>query len=236
MNLTNSQIRTRARHLLDDNIFGKDWLKSAFLSTVMLLFVISTGGSLFALFNFYITPFLMRLVALNPELNASAFPIVLRVVLEIVELLILAIPVGPILVGISSTHIDLVRDGGNIKITRFFAGFRGIVDNFQLGFFYVLNVVVWSCLFILPGIYVAYGYAMAFYVRKDNPTYTWRECFDESERIMEGNRWRLFKLHCNFFGWLLLGAAFAGVGLLWVFPYASVSTAVFYEEASNNAH
>ena len=76
---------------------------------------------------------------------------------------------------------------------------------------------------------------MAFYVKKDHPDYTWRECFDESERIMEGNRWKLLKLHCNFFGWILLGIfAFLGFGLLWVAPYISVSTAVFYEEAKKS--
>ncbi len=236
MNLTNSQIRARARQLLDDNIFGKDWLKSAFLSTIMLIIVLGTGGLLFAIFNLYITPALMGLVAHNESLNNSAFPTVLQIVLDIFEALLIAIPAGPIFVGLASAHIDLVRKGETIRIRRFFDGFDGVIDNFQLGFFYVLNVVVWLCLFIIPGIYVAYGYAMAYYVRRDNPEYTWRECFDESERIMEGNRWKLFRLHCNFLGWFLLGLAFAGIGLLWVFPYASVSTAVFYEDAKNNAN
>ena len=39
MNLTNKQIREQARHLLDDNVFGKDWLKSVL--TLALSFVVA---------------------------------------------------------------------------------------------------------------------------------------------------------------------------------------------------
>ena len=232
MYLTNSQIRTKARRLLDDNIFGKDWLKSALLSTITLLIVIATGGALYSLFDKIITPFIMRLIESNKNLSESFLPDVVYFILQVVEALLLAIPTGPILVGIASAHLDLVRGEGTIRIHKFFDGFKELVDNFQIGFMYVLNVVLWGLLFIVPGVMIAYSYSMAFYVKKDNPHYTWRECFDESERIMEGNRWRLFKLHCNFLGWLLLGIlAFLGIGLLWVIPYISVSTAVFYEEA-----
>lgn len=225
MYLTNAQIRTKARRLLDDNIFGKDWLKSAFISTLMILIIIATSGSLIMLSNKFVDPFLNSIIT-DPSILFAA-----EILLYVVDVLFIFVPIGPISVGLSSLHMDLVRGSGAIRISKFFDGFKGIIDNFQIGFMYALNIVLWSLLGIFPGIYFGYSYSMAFYIRKDHPEYTWRECFDESERIMEGNRWRLFKLHCNFIGWFLLGFAFAGIGLLWVLPYVSVSTAVFYEEA-----
>jgi uncharacterized membrane protein len=235
MNLTNAQIRTKARHLLDDNIFGKDWLKSAFLSTLMGLILGLIGGTLFTFFNQVITPSLMTLINSNENLRNSIMPDVVYIVLQILEELLIAIPIGPVMVGLASVHLDLVRGSGNIRIRKFSDGFKQIIDNFQIGFMYLLHVSLWTALFIIPGIMVCYSYSMAFYVKNDHPDYTWRECFDESERIMEGNRWRLFKLHCNFVGWALLGiVAFLGVGLLWVMPYMQVSTAVFYEEAKKS--
>lgn len=225
MYLTNAQIRTKARRLLDDNIFGKDWLKSALISTLMLLILIAISGSLIVLSNKFIDPFLSSIIT-DPSILIAT-----QILLRLADLLFLFIPIGPIMVALAAVHMELVRGAGYISIKRFFAKFTGLFDNFQIGFMYALNVVLWSLLLIFPGIYVAYSYSMAFYVRNDHPEYTWRECFDESERIMEGNRLRLFKLHCNFIGWFLLGALFAGIGLLWVFPYASVSTAIFYEEA-----
>ena len=229
MNLTNTQIRTKARRLLDDNIFGKDWIKSAFLSTIVLaIFAGIIGGSIYLSIT-VISPFLSSVIPDASILFAA------NILLVILNILVVFIPLGPVMVGMSAVHLDLVSGTGSIKIRKFFNGFTEVVDNFQIGFMYALHIIVWGCLFILPGILVGYSYSMAFYVKREHPDYTWRECFDESERIMEGNRWRLFKLHCNFLGWYIVGIlAFLGVGLLWVAPYVSVSTAVFYEEAKNS--
>lgn len=229
MNLTNTQIRTKARRLLDDNVFGKDWIKSAILSTLVLaIFAGIIGGSIYLSVTF-IAPFLASVITDASILFAA------NILLVILNVLVVFIPLGPVMVGMSAVHLDLVSGTGSIKIRRFFNGFTEVVDNFQIGFMYALHIIVWGCLFIIPGIMVGYSYSMAFYVKRENPDYTWRECFDESERIMEGNRWKLFKLHCNFVGWYIVGIlAFLGVGLLWVAPYVSVSTAVFYEEAKNS--
>jgi uncharacterized membrane protein len=215
--------------LLDDNIFGKDWVKSAILSTFVLAIFAGIIGASIYLSIAFIAPFLASVITDASILFAA------NVLLVILNVLVVFIPLGPVMVGMSAVHLDLVRGSGAIKITKFFNGFSEVVDNFQIGFMYALHIIVWGFLFIIPGILVGYSYSMAFYVKRDNPEYTWRECFDESERIMEGNRWRLFKLHCNFIGWYLVGIlAFLGVGLLWVAPYVSVSTAVFYEEAKNS--
>ncbi len=226
MNLTNKQIRKKARYLLDENIFGKDWLKSILVTLIMMVIVSATGGVLFFLSNTYLLPFLLKQFGHISPILLYGIPIVL----EIIEILALNIFIGPLSVGLASVHLDLVRGDGNIRIRRFFDGFKNFIDNFQIGFMYTLHITLWTLLFIFPGIYVSYSYAMAFYIKKDHPDYRWQDCFDESERLMEGNRWRLFKLQISFIGWLLLGSvAFFGLGTIWVAPYQSVSNAVFYE-------
>ena len=226
MYITNRDIRARARYLLDDNIFGKDWIKSVIL-TILASAIVGTAGSI--VISFVNTLFLPIILMWFDQ--GSIVSIIIPILLTIVELLSLNILIGPLYMGLSTVHLDLVRGEGKIKIGHFFRGFKNFGANVQLGLMYMLHIFLWSLLFIIPGIYVSYSYALVFYVKHDNPEFTWKECFDESERIMEGNRWRLFKLHCNFIGWYMLGALFAGIGLLWVIPYASVSTAVFYEEA-----
>lgn len=227
MNLTNKQIRTKARHLLDDNIFGKDWLKSIVIMLIMILMVGSTGGVLFFLSNAFLLPFLMKYLGGISVIFLYGIPILL----ELVEIFVLNILIGPMSVGLSSVHLDLVRGDGSIKIKNFFSGFNNFVENFLIGLMYMLHITLWSLLFVIPGIYVSYSYAMVFHVKKDHPDYRWQQCFDESERLMEGNRWRLFKLQMSFLGWAFLGAlAFCGIGSLWVEPYMQVSMAVFYED------
>ena len=71
---------------------------------------------------------------------------------------------------------------------------------------------------------------MCYYIMEDHPEYTWRECLDESERIMKGNRWRLFCLDLSFIGWFIVGLLCLGVGVLWVYPYKHTARAEFYNE------
>ena len=95
---------------------------------------------------------------------------------------------------------------------------------------YALQVFLWTLFFVVPGVYVAYSYALVFHIKKDNPDFRWKQCFDESERLMEGNRWRLFKLQVSHLGWIIAGLAFVLVGAAWALPYLQTSTAIFYED------
>lgn len=65
-------------------------------------------------------------------------------------------------------------------------------------------VSLWSLLLIVPGILKSLSYAMTVYVQVEHPDWTANQCIDESCRLMEGNRWRLFCLGVSFIGWYLL--------------------------------
>ena len=78
---------------------------------------------------------------------------------------------------------------------------------------------------------MAYTYALVFHVKADHPEYSWKYCFDESERLMEGRRFKLFKLQISHIGWFIVGTAFVIIGSFWAEPYLQTSTAIFYEEA-----
>lgn len=228
MELTNKQIRSEARELLDDNIFGKDWLKSVVVFLLSTVIILCTGILLYFGSNYIFSVYLSKYIDNLP----TVLRLVIEAVIDIVEILLLNILTGPLSIGISTVYDDLVGGCGGVRIKSFFCGFRRFMDNFILGCMYTLNVTIWSMFFVFPGIYVSYSYAMVFYVKKDHPDYTWKECFDESERIMDGNRWKLFRLHMSFVGWFILGAlAGFGIGCLWVLPYVSTSNAIFYDEA-----
>ena len=229
MNIKNSQIRAHARYLLDDNIFGKDWLKSAFIHILMIIITISTGGVLFQLSNAHLLPFVMGKIGGISQVLDFGLPLVI----DFIEVLLLNILIGPISVGIASVHIDLIRGDGTVKISRFFDGFKNFFGNFILGFMYTLQVVLWSLFFVIPGVYVAYSYALIFHIKRDHPEYRWKQCMDESERMMEGRRWKLFTLQISHLGWIIVGLAFVLVGTFWAMPYFQTSTAIFYEEAKN---
>ena len=231
MNLTNKQIRERARHLLDDNVFGKDWLKSVLTLALSFIFSYVVIFAAVAITSTIVGLVVGLLINILPGANEVLLVVIAWFLVVLVETLVTAGIAGNVSVGIASVNLDLVRGDGHISIKKFFDGFRGFVENFLLGFMCTLQISLWSLLFVVPGIYVALSYALVFHVKKDHPEYAWRDCLDESESLMTGNRWRYLKLCLSFFGWTLVGTlAFAGVGELWAVAYQQTSIAVFYEQ------
>ena len=95
-----------------------------------------------------------------------------------------------------------------------------------------LYVLLWSLLFIIPGIIAGYSYAMTEYILAEHPEMTAGEAIARSKEMMGGNRFRLFCLQLSFIGWDLLCALTLGIGHLWLTPYKQAATAAFYREVS----
>ena len=142
---------------------------------------------------------------------------------------------GFLMVGLARIFLKLSRRGGEIDLADLFSGTDKLSDNLLLGLMYNLFIALWSLLFIIPGIVKSYAYRMAFYIKHDNPDYDWKKCIDESRKLMNGNKWRLFTLDLSFLGWLIVGALCFGVGTLWVQPYMTAAEANFYEDLVKNS-
>ena len=75
----------------------------------------------------------------------------------------------------------------------------------------------------------SYSYQLVYYLLFDNPTKDAKEIVEESEKLMNGNRWRLFCLELSFIGWIILSGFTFGIGMLWLLPYMTIAQIVFYE-------
>lgn len=139
---------------------------------------------------------------------------------------------GAVSVGYCKYFLERAR--GNISydnISVCLDGFRGdMAPNIVTGLLVFLYTFLWTLLFIIPGIIKSYSYSMAYYIRCDHPEYTATEAIKESQRIMQGNKMRLFCLHLSFLGWIIVGALCLGVGLLGVAPYQKAAEAEFYQD------
>ena len=91
-------------------------------------------------------------------------------------------------------------------------------------------ICLWMLLLIVPGIIKVFSYAMVPYILKDEPNIGVIKAITKSRKIMDGNKWRLFKLYFSFIGWYLLVILTLGLALFWVAPYVQVATACFYNE------
>lgn len=137
---------------------------------------------------------------------------------------------GPMLYAQKYAFLAQAREGRGIDLNDLFRGFR---DDFGgtllISLLSGLFIFLWSLLLFIPGIVKAYAYSMVYYVKADHPEYGWRECLDESQRLMTGHKWEKFVLDLSFIGWGIVGSLCLGVGTLWVMTYMAAPEAQYYE-------
>ena len=158
-----------------------------------------------------------------------------------VYILIFAIVTGIVLfvlgsvieVGYSKFNLDLVDRRSEAKIETMFGYFSFWKTTAVARLLQSVYILLWSLLFIIPGIMAAYSYSMTGYILAENPNMTADEAIARSKQMMDGNRWRLFCLQISFIGWSLLSSLLTfGIGDLWLTPYRQAASAAFYREIS----
>lgn len=91
-----------------------------------------------------------------------------------------------------------------------------------------LKIGVGYLLFVIPGIYWTYCYAMVPYLLAENPYLTTTRAMELSKQMMYGEKVRLFVLELSFIGWYLLCMLTLGIGLFFLTPYTQATFAEFY--------
>ena len=79
-----------------------------------------------------------------------------------------------------------------VGIGDVFTGFERYGKALGLFLFRGLFIVLWSLLFIVPGIIAAIRYSQAFFILADDPNKGIRQCMDESKMMMRGNKAKYF--------------------------------------------
>ena len=81
---------------------------------------------------------------------------------------------------------------------------------------------------------VSLSYSMTLYIVADNINIKVMDALRQSQKLMDGYKWKLFCLFTRFIGWALLCLLTVGIGLLWLIPYISISIAQFYDDIKVN--
>jgi len=92
-----------------------------------------------------------------------------------------------------------------------------------------LFLILWTLLFIIPGIVKAYSYRMVPFILRDNPELSATEVIAASRHLMNGNKWKTFVFDLSYIGWFLLGCiTFGLVNVFWTSPYRQNANAALY--------
>lgn len=153
----------------------------------------------------------------------------------IATVVILIVLVAKVFVG------NLLKMGGY----RFFIlnqtaqpGIGTVLDGFRSGHY--VNIVLtmflrdlftalWSLLLVVPGIVKHYEYLMVPYIIAENPAMDYKEAFQISKQMMDGEKMEAFIMDLSFLGWYLLSAVTCGLlAIFYVNPYVQASFAEMY--------
>lgn len=144
--------------------------------------------------------------------------------------------IGPLEIGYyNSTRVLYENGDNNLTANIFNLGFKNYLHNVWGYFLMVIFILLWTCLLFIPGIIMAFAYAMTPYILVDNPEMKAIDAIRKSRSMMKGHKFDFFYLGLSFIGWILLSILTLGIGLLWLIPYMQTSMAAFYNDLKMEA-
>ena len=189
------------------------------------------GRALIAMLIYTIVSSLISLISVNTD---SVFLSMAYSILNIIFSVIIVMPMG---VGVCRYFLNqtIGVNGVESYSDLLFAIREDLTNTVKITFVQSIRIFFWSLLFVIPGIIKSYEYAMIPFILAENPHIDINRAFDITKAMMNGNKMRYFLLNLSFFGWLLLGACLAGVGVVFVMPYIQASVTQFYLEVKERA-
>lgn len=135
-------------------------------------------------------------------------------------------------VGLYYYTLKIVRkDETEVKDIFKFVG--NVLPIVAISFLMMIFVCLWSLLLIIPGIIVALGYSMVFFLYADNQSEMPMWYLSKSKEMMTGYKLDYFVFQLSFIGWALLCIVTLGIALIWAVPYVSIAEAIYYETLKN---
>lgn len=165
-----------------------------------------------------------KLMAISVIVFVFALVIIaFSVVFAVVELLM-----NPFCVGVHRFMLKSVDGQAMIKEVAY--GFDHSYKNIVRTLFHVdIRVLLWSILFVVPGIYKKYQYRMVSYILAEHPDIEYREALQMSKDMMDGEKWHTFVLDLSFILWHMLGMITCGIAeVFYVTPYVELTGAALY--------
>lgn len=140
-------------------------------------------------------------------------------------------------IGFGSIYVALgLIETGKVRFSRFWTAFSRLNYLRIVGASLLVTVwtLLWSLLFIIPGVVKAASYSLFAYILAENPELGPRESIEVSMMMMRGYKWQWFKLRLSLLGWYLLSCITFGLSGIWTHAYISTVNALFYRHVKSS--
>ena len=111
---------------------------------------------------------------------------------------------GIISFGMCVTLLKCIKNDSRGWFSGAFGGFAKPLEMFWLTILMIIKIILWALLLIIPGLIACFRYALAWYVKAENPEMSANACIKRSSELMDGRKWNFVILGFSYFGWFLL--------------------------------
>ncbi len=127
----------------------------------------------------------------------------------------------PLEVGCRRYMVVAHSEGAAASLGELFHCFsKSFLNVVKIMFLRDLYTMLWSLLFVIPGIVKSYSYRLVPFILAEEPGMASSEAFRLSREMMQGNKWHAFLFDLSFIGWHILNACTLGIlGIFYVNPY-----------------
>lgn len=133
----------------------------------------------------------------------------------------------PISVGLYSYIIEFIKND-NFNQNLIFEPYERTLNVIGASLLVSLLVMVGCICFIIPGIYLAFSYAMVPYLLATRKDLTITETLELSRKMMDEHKFDYFVLSISFIGWAILVPFTLGILMIWLYPYIMTATTKFF--------
>ena len=111
---------------------------------------------------------------------------------------------GIVAFGMVTTLLKCIKGESRGWFSGAFGGFARPFEMLSLTILMIFKVFLWSLFLIIPGIIACLRYALAWYVKAENPDMSANDCIKRSCELMYGRKWKLFFFWLSYIGWYIL--------------------------------
>ena len=134
----------------------------------------------------------------------------------------------PIGVGLALFFLNL-HDGNKLEINTIFNPFKDVWLNSVLAYFMMIVIIlIGFILFIIPGVIATLMFSQVFYIIAEDNKIDPYNALVKSKKMMEGNKWKLFKIMLRILLLAIVCILTLGIGFIWLAPYQNAVYAKFY--------
>lgn len=122
-----------------------------------------------------------------------------------------------------SVYLKMSRSPEKVSFSSFFEGLNKWGKAILAVLWQFLWIVLWSLLFLIPGIIKSFAYSQMFFLISEYKDLSVTKSMKISMIITKGHKWDLFVTYLSFLGWSILCVFTLGIGTLWLTPYMNMT-------------